>query len=53
VHLENGEVLTAKTVVIATEAGGAERLSGQASSQVLKNDTLRLASIRNADNCLT
>jgi phytoene dehydrogenase-like protein len=34
VHLENGDVLAAKAVVIATEAGGAERLLGRGDPDV-------------------
>lgn len=37
VHLENGEVIAAKSVVIATEAGGAERLLGREDARVAFN----------------
>jgi hypothetical protein len=37
VHLENGELIAARAVVIATEAGGADRLLGRGDPQVAFN----------------
>jgi phytoene dehydrogenase-like protein len=42
VHLENGEVLAARSVVIATEAGGAEFLLGRGDSHVPFNGVVCL-----------